>query len=268
MARFGVVFVVAVMLLAAPAAAAAPSPVHPVHTTRANQAVVVDRTTMTAYSWDGARWVQALGPYPAHVGARGFTADPHEADGFTPVGEYGFTFAFGARPNPGTAMPYVQAQPQDQWVTDPASPLYNTARRGHGGWRAAEDLTSYPYALAFDFNQNPVVANGNSAIFLHEGDVSTPGCIVVDHEALLALLRWLSPAAAPVIVLGANAAPPPHVAGPITTLPASGERMQFAPATAEGGTTDSSPPPLLWVALAAVLVFAIVPTRRSRSAVR
>jgi L,D-peptidoglycan transpeptidase YkuD (ErfK/YbiS/YcfS/YnhG family) len=190
----------------APAAAVGPT-----------QAVVVSApsagtsdATVTAYQWDGTGWQVAIGAIEAQLGANGFTTTPHEGDGFTPTGQYRFTVVFGSLPDPDVSMPYRQATAQDFWVDDPTSALYNTWQHGAaaGRWTSAEELNGYSYAAAFDFNQNPVVPNGNSAIFLHEGGVPTAGCIAVDQASLLRLLRWLDPAAQPVIVLGVGATPP------------------------------------------------------------
>jgi L,D-peptidoglycan transpeptidase YkuD (ErfK/YbiS/YcfS/YnhG family) len=203
--------------------------IHPVRQTSADQVVVVSApawgsssVTVTAYSWTPAGWQQALGPMPAFIGVNGFTATPHEADGFTPVGQYAFTTLFGRLANPGTAMPYTTATADDHWVDDPTSPVYNTWQTGpaNGRWDSAETLSNYAYAAAFDFNQSPVVPDANSAIFFHGGTAPSPGCIEVGADDLLAVLRWLTPAAHPVIVLGVGAVPPAHtpaVVAPTTT---------------------------------------------------
>ena len=205
-----------------------PSAVHPVTTTSAGQAVVVSASglgsssaVLTGYRWDGSRWLVAVPAIQAEIGEKGFTAAPHEADGYTPVGEYSFTTLFGRDPNPGVAMPYRQSTSNDHWVDDSSSPVYNTWRSGPaaGRWSSAEDLSNYGLAAAFDFNQDPVVAGGNSAIFLHAWSGATPGCVVVARSDLLAVARWLDPAAHPVIVLGVGVAPPPHVMSTTETNP-------------------------------------------------
>jgi len=204
--------------------------VHPVVATDAAQVIVVSApswgsstATVTGYDWDGARWRVQVGPIVAGIGVNGLTATPHEADGFTPVGEYAVTTVFGSQSNPATAMPYRQATGADHWVDDPTSPLYNTWQTGpaSGRWASAENLVNYPYAVAFDFNQNPVVPDGNSAIFLHGGGGATPGCIEIDEADLVTIMRWLDPASRPRIVLGVSAAPPPHLAAPPAPPPSS-----------------------------------------------
>jgi L,D-peptidoglycan transpeptidase YkuD (ErfK/YbiS/YcfS/YnhG family) len=216
---------VVVALVRADPAVAVAGAVHPFGPTTADQVVVVStpapgssRGTLTAYAWAGDHWQATIGPVTAWVGANGLTADPHEADGFTPVGQYSFTILFGAQPDPGTAMGYVQVGAADHWVDDPSSAVYNTWQQGaaDGRWHSAENLSVYPYAAAFDFNQNPVVPDGNSAIFLHQGAGPTPGCIEIDQADLLRVMRWLTSAARPQIVIGVNASPPRHLPGPTT----------------------------------------------------
>ena len=84
----------------APASAA----IHPVTSTSALQAVVVSAASwgassavVTDYSWGANGWQAAFGPITANIGVNGFTATPHENDGYTPVGEYAFTTLFGVR---------------------------------------------------------------------------------------------------------------------------------------------------------------------------
>jgi L,D-peptidoglycan transpeptidase YkuD (ErfK/YbiS/YcfS/YnhG family) len=194
--------------------------VHPYEPTAADQVVVVNASSwgsssaqLTAYRWANGAWQAEIGPITAGIGANGFTDTPHEADGFTPIGEYRFTTVFGSRPDPGTLFPYRVATSDDHWVDDPTSAVYNTWQVGAsaGRWQSAETLSSYSYAASFDFNQGPVIADGNSAIFLHGGGGATPGCVEIGTTNLLAVLRWLDPAAHPVIVLGVSVGPPAHL---------------------------------------------------------
>lgn len=95
----------------------------------------------------------------------------------------------------------------DHWVDDPTSVVHNTWQTGPAGgrWKSAETLSGYEYAVAFDFNEQPVVADANSVIFLHDGGGATPGCVVVDRPTLVAIMRWLDPHTRPRIVLGVDA---------------------------------------------------------------
>ena len=269
MSALGALFgLLAAPLCIAPARAADPAPaaVHPVRPTGASQAVVVTTdgpgqsiARLTAYEWAGGDWVPALPAMRAEIGRRGFTDSPHEADGFTPTGEYSFTVVFGRMPNPGVTMPYRQATDDDHWVDDSASPLYNTWQTGPPGgrWASAETLSSYDLAAAFDFNQDPVVAGGNSAIFLHTGDGPTPGCIVMTPADVATVLRWLDPAAEPVIVLGVLATPPSHeslaaVAGREQGHPVAGRPPTVA-LTSDRPSSGGG-----WLGLAAIALLGLV----------
>ena len=56
------------------------------------------------------------------------------------------------------------------------------------------------------YNTNPVVPGKGSAIFLHVSTGGgTAGCVSLAESNLLEVLRWLDPAAHPVIVMGPSA---------------------------------------------------------------
>ncbi len=168
--------------------------------------------TVEAFEFVDGAWERRLGPFPAHLGRNGWGADRREGDGTSPTGVYTLTEAFGSEPNPGTALPYRRIGPQDWWVSDPASPHYNTWQPGppDGRWDPAQgELLSSPgyreayrHSLVVDFNRSPVEAGRGSAIFLHVGSSPTSGCIAVAEEHVTALLRWLDPAMRPRIVMG------------------------------------------------------------------
>ena len=57
-----------------------------------------------------------------------------------------------------------------------------------------------------EYNVHPVVPGRGSAIFLHDdrGDATT-GCVSLPAPELVTVLRWLRPAARPLIVIGTAA---------------------------------------------------------------
>lgn len=164
------------------------------------------RATITLYGKPDRNWETVIGPAPAQLGPRGLTTRPSELDWFTPVGVYAITHTFGSRPSPGGRFPYHQCDGSEYWVDDIDSPLYNTWQLAENAsaWESAEHLVDYPYAIAFDFNQDPVVRDGNSAIFLHEGEHPTAGCVAFSQDLLVQILQWLDPALAPHVVLGVD----------------------------------------------------------------
>src|SRR5260370_1212639 len=64
-------------------------------------------------------------------------------------------------------------------------------------WRISPQ---YRYFAVLEYNAHPVVPGRGSAIFLHVSTGrGTAGCVSLPETELLRLLRWLRPAAAPVI---------------------------------------------------------------------
>jgi len=156
----------------------------------------------------GGYCVQALGPWTARVGYNG-VARPgakREGDGKTPSGTYGLSFFFGVQPLSGVYFPYRHAYSYDYWDDDPASPRYNEwvdARTANPGRNPEpmHQVPAYNYAAVIAYNTARVPGLG-SAIFLHVGTGgATAGCVSLPASQLVALLRWLRPAANPRITI-------------------------------------------------------------------
>jgi L,D-peptidoglycan transpeptidase YkuD (ErfK/YbiS/YcfS/YnhG family) len=185
----------------------------------AGQLVVVEVAQATetwaqlqAFDRVDGRWVPALAPTTARVGRSGVSADRWEGDGTTPAGTFTMTEAFGNGADPGSGLPYRQVHEQDYWVGDSGSPYYNTWQVGppNGRWGYAELLwtmpESYRHAVVIDYNRSPVVPRRGSAIFLHVwSENATSGCVAIDRQRLVEILRWLDPAEHPVIAIGTSA---------------------------------------------------------------
>ena len=165
--------------------------------------------TLTAWERADAGWAPVFGPMPARLGSTG-TGTVTEGSRRTPAGTYPLTEAFGRRADPGTALPYRVLDDHDWWVSDPASPLYDRHVRCAPGScpfreEAGEHLLGqgavYDHAVVID--QNPGKTPGaGSAFFLHVTDGSpTAGCVAVDADGVVALLRWLRPGARPLIAI-------------------------------------------------------------------
>jgi hypothetical protein len=99
---------------------------------RTTQAILVDApspgaTTATVSAWtrSGTGWTAFLPPTPAFLGRDGM-GPSSEQTARTPAGTFPVTQAFGRLADPGTALPYAHVGPDDWWVGDTASPLYNT----------------------------------------------------------------------------------------------------------------------------------------------
>ena len=205
----------------------APAPPTPLLVTRlvgvgpATQVVAVSASsygqttaTVTAYQQDGGGWHQVFGPWQARVGYAGFAppGQKREGDGRTPSGSFGFDFFFGVLGNPGVQFPYRPVTGHNLvWDDDSSSPLYNqwvdTNTANPGARPEAMDQTPvYDYGAVISYNMSPTVAGAGSAIFLHvSGGGTTTGCVSLPTSELLSILRWLSPAAQPRIIMGTAA---------------------------------------------------------------
>ncbi|MGY2061289.1 L,D-transpeptidase family protein, partial [Nocardia gipuzkoensis] len=120
--------------------------------------------------------------------------------------------AFGRQPDPGGRMPYREVGESDWWVSDSASPQYNTFQHCDPGTcpfdeRAGENLgqagESYDYAVVIGYNTDRPVPGAGSAFFVHvDAGARSAGCVEVPRESMIALLRWLDPARSPTISIG------------------------------------------------------------------
>jgi L,D-peptidoglycan transpeptidase YkuD (ErfK/YbiS/YcfS/YnhG family) len=171
--------------------------------------------TLQAWQRSGAGWVRYGSAIPAHFGSDGLTTAPSESRSATPLGSFTLTEAFGALSNPGTALPYRQTTDADWWISQPG-PLYNTEQhcstgcsftQGGPNEHLAHELPYYRYAVVIDYNtrNSPtgVRQGAGSAFFLHVTDgAPTAGCVAIPQDRLVTLLRWLTPAAHPRILIG------------------------------------------------------------------
>jgi L,D-peptidoglycan transpeptidase YkuD (ErfK/YbiS/YcfS/YnhG family) len=166
--------------------------------------------TLTGFERDGNGWRQVFGPWSAYVGRSGVApyGEKREGDGRTPSGVYGFDFMFGIYADPGTHFPYRRVTgPNIVWDDDSNSANYNRwidTNTGDAGVSPEPmyNAPSYNYGAVIAYNTARTPGLG-SAIFLHVSHgSSTAGCVALPTEQLLALLRWLDPARAPVIAIG------------------------------------------------------------------
>ncbi len=131
-------------------------------------------------------------------GYAGWHPRPWDGSGYSPIGVFGLTDAGGRRRNPGTKLPYH----------------YGPNSYAAGGYRMNNNSTQvFDYVVAVNFNRyvgrpprddgrpNPRIPDGG--IWFHvAGAGATRGCISVSKRELVWALRWLDPAARPVIVMG------------------------------------------------------------------
>ncbi|UOX89364.1 L,D-transpeptidase family protein [Amycolatopsis sp. FBCC-B4732] len=201
----GVTLAAAALLTSGAASPEQPEPEQRI-TVRADPA---DATTavLTAWQRTGGEWTKAYGPVRAHVGKNG-VGQASESTSHTPAGVWPLTEAFGIAPAQ-TRLPYREVTTSDWWVSDVASPHYNTHFSCAPGTcpfdeAAGENLGKagavYANAVVIDYNRAPVVPGAGSAFFLHVTDGKpTAGCVAIPGADLAELLRWLDPARHPVI---------------------------------------------------------------------
>ncbi|MEO9261837.1 MAG: L,D-transpeptidase family protein [Jatrophihabitantaceae bacterium] len=171
-------------------------------------------TQATLQAWDriGASWQRHGDSVPAWLGQAGMSRQASEGFTGSPAGSFTLTQAFGNYPDPGTALPYFQAGRDDWWSGDSSSPTYNSHQRCPATscpFRTglSENLHDagavYGYAVAIDYNTAPAIPGRGSAFFLHVSQQQpTAGCVSIDQDALVQILRWLNPARHPRIIMG------------------------------------------------------------------
>ena len=175
--------------------------------------------TLQAFTKTADGWMQTFGPWTARIGGSGFAAPGKKVEGDmkTPSGAYGFTFMFGIRANPGVRYEYRPVTgDQIVWNDDPSSANYNTwvdtSAPGADPGVNPEPMNndpSYDYGAVIAYNTTERTPGAGSAIFFHQNSASggsTAGCVSLPQSQLLQVLRWLDPAASPVIVMGTTAA--------------------------------------------------------------
>jgi L,D-peptidoglycan transpeptidase YkuD (ErfK/YbiS/YcfS/YnhG family) len=167
--------------------------------------------TLSLWVRSGSCWRRVAGPWDARLGRSGLSAHKREGDGATPTGTYRLgSTVYGIAQNPGAHLRYHRLVCGDWWDEDASSPTYNTFRHVGCGrappfgaasealWRISPQ---YRYFAVIDYNTRPVVHGRGSAIFLHVAVGATAGCVSLPEAQLVQLLRWLRPAAKPLIRL-------------------------------------------------------------------
>jgi L,D-peptidoglycan transpeptidase YkuD (ErfK/YbiS/YcfS/YnhG family) len=169
---------------------------------------VTSGTLETFQKVNGA-WQPALGPMAMRLGTKGFSDHKVEGDLTTPTGMYriGATM-YGIAGNPGVRYAYHHLVADDWWNENVASPAYNSFVHGADPGGGSEPLwqisPQYTYFAVIDYNIPVVSATParGSGIFLHvSAGRATAGCLALAQSDLVAVLRWLNPAASPRVVM-------------------------------------------------------------------
>ncbi len=168
--------------------------------------------TLQRYERDaGGAW-RAVGGRVAVVVGRTGIASPgakHEGDGKSPSGIYSLGTAFGFAPTSDLRVAYRQLRDATECVDDTASRYYNQIVDRDAvpavDWKSSEKMRAidqYRWGMVVNYN-TPATPPRGSCIFLHiwgGSSSSTAGCTAMPVEDLETVLRWLDPAAHPLLV--------------------------------------------------------------------
>ena len=142
---------------------------------------------------------------PVHVGSAGMAPQSRDDVPATPMGIFSLDSAFGTQPNPGTGLPYVQVTRDYWWDGDMKSPTYNTMQVCKKAGCSFDTnpssgtenlyIPEYAHAIVMGVNKARVPGNGG-AFFVHTTDGGpTAGCVALDDDTLVKIMRWLQPGA-------------------------------------------------------------------------
>ena len=156
--------------------------------------MVVLYASSTAWLHDGSH------SYRCALGRGGIGSKKREGDGVTPIGRYPMRrllYRADRLNRPITKLPVGEIKPDDGWCDDPGDVAYN--RPVELPYKAsAENLWRhdglYDLVVTLGHNDDPVVPNAGSAIFLHVASIRydpTDGCIALSLCDLLDLLPKL-----------------------------------------------------------------------------
>mgnify|MGYP001482140823 FL=1 len=127
------------------------------------------------------------------VGKRGIKIKKREGDLITPKGKYKVMYIFFRKdriPNLKTIIPKISINKNMGWCNDPKSKKYNKLIKFPYKYSAEKLYRAdniYDLILVLNYNNNPVIKNKGSAIFIHiakKNYKSTEGCVAVSKKDL------------------------------------------------------------------------------------
>ncbi|MFN7947344.1 MAG: L,D-transpeptidase family protein [Blastocatellia bacterium] len=157
---------------------------------------------------NGLAWGSGL-----HAPQHGSGPVKKEGDGKSPAGIFRLSSAFGyasAAEAGAIKLPYTHLTGTIECVDDVKSEHYNTILDRNSAsvdWNSSEKMREqkdyYRWGVVVDHNAAPVRKGGGSCIFLHiwnHAGSGTAGCTAMEGRKMEALMRWLDPAAKPLLV--------------------------------------------------------------------
>ena len=140
-------------------------------------------------------WTETL-ECPGIIGLEGL-GKTKEGDNKTPIGDFGITTAFGIKENPGTSIPYIEADENTYCCGDENfyNQMIDISEHPHDcsdGEHIIDYSPEYNYGIFLDYNKDGTPGLG-SAIFFHcaGANTYTGGCIAVSEENMITILRAL-----------------------------------------------------------------------------
>jgi D-alanyl-D-alanine dipeptidase len=147
------------------------------------------------------------------VAADGSGPEKKEGDNKVPAGVFHLGPAFGYAPADAARwikLKYVPLTEQTEGIDDPHSRYYNRlverSQVAQVDWRSSEQMRRkddlYKWGMVVDHNPSAVPGAG-SCIFIHiwrNSGAATVGCTAMPETNLISLLKWLDPAAHPLLV--------------------------------------------------------------------
>ena len=138
--------------------------------------------------------------FPCAIGRTGLAGEKREGDGGTPIGTFPLRelrYRQDRMSAPDTGLPLIPIGPKDGWCDASADPAYNRpvdfpyTASAEQMWR---DDHLYDLVIVVGYNDDPVVPEAGSAIFIHlakeeNGELQpTQGCVALRLDDMLALL--------------------------------------------------------------------------------
>jgi L,D-peptidoglycan transpeptidase YkuD (ErfK/YbiS/YcfS/YnhG family) len=157
---------------------------------------------VVSYSPQGPVLDWGAGPRRCAIGPAGISRKVSEGDGATPLGVFALREIFYRADRiapPRAILPLRGLAKDDGWCDAPADENYNRLVKlpypasAENLWR---DDDVYNIIVVIGFNDDPVVADRGSAIFLHLARPDYPptaGCVALSESDLRAALEQLRP---------------------------------------------------------------------------